>query len=78
MYKSERLKASALLVDGSQLGSAGLLQKATLPRMLPLVPPVPSTTEPGNRPLIKYGTGTLTIAEDATYTGGTTINGVIT
>jgi autotransporter-associated beta strand protein len=29
----------------------------------------------GNRPLIKYGIGTLTIAGDATYTGGTTIKG---
>ncbi len=28
----------------------------------------------GNRPLIKYGTGVLTIMSDATYTGGTTIN----
>jgi hypothetical protein len=46
VYTSERLKASALLVDGSQLGSAALLQKSTLPRMLPLLPPVPSTTEP--------------------------------
>ena len=37
-----------------------------------------STPDPsqlgGNRPLIKYGTGTLTITSDATYTGGTTIN----
>jgi autotransporter-associated beta strand protein len=29
----------------------------------------------GVRPLIKYGTGTLTIAGDASYTGGTLING---
>ena len=29
----------------------------------------------GSRPLIKYGTGTLTITGDATYTGGTTVNG---
>jgi autotransporter-associated beta strand protein len=28
----------------------------------------------GDRPLIKYGTGTLTITSDASYTGGTTIN----
>jgi autotransporter-associated beta strand protein len=28
----------------------------------------------GNRPLIKYGTGTLTIGGDASFTGGTTIN----
>ena len=29
----------------------------------------------GSRPLIKYGSGLLTIAGDATYTGGTTIEG---
>jgi autotransporter-associated beta strand protein len=29
----------------------------------------------GSRPLIKYGTGTLTIRGDATYSGSTTING---
>jgi autotransporter-associated beta strand protein len=29
----------------------------------------------GSRPLIKYGTGLLTIAGNATYTGGTTIKG---
>lgn len=29
----------------------------------------------GSRPLIKYGTGTLTISGDATYSGGTTVNG---
>jgi autotransporter-associated beta strand protein len=29
----------------------------------------------GTRPLIKYGTGTLTITGDATYSGSTTVNG---
>ena len=29
----------------------------------------------GSRPLIKYGTGTLTITGDATYSGSTTVNG---
>ena len=31
----------------------------------------------GSRPLIKYGTGTLTITGDATYSGSTTVNGGI-
>jgi autotransporter-associated beta strand protein len=31
----------------------------------------------GTRPLIKYGTGTLTITGDATYSGSTTVNGGI-
>lgn len=29
----------------------------------------------GSRPLVKYGTGTLTITGDATYSGSTTVNG---
>jgi hypothetical protein len=40
------LKARILLVLGSQSALLASLQKATLPRMLPLVPPLPSWRAP--------------------------------
>ena len=48
--RSERLNASTLLTDASHELSATSEQNATLPMMLPPVPPLPMTTAP---PLIE-------------------------